>query len=85
MLTTFRGDFVSKPMTLPEIDHVIYVAAHAYTFFASEKETGNAQPGACVDVFPRCFFDRIGQLTLRRLCYHPIRQRLEKVDDQSYA
>ena len=29
MLTTFRGDFASKPMTLPEIDHVIYVAAHA--------------------------------------------------------
>ena len=27
MLTTFRGDFASKPMTLPEIDHVTYVAA----------------------------------------------------------
>ena len=25
----FAGDFASKPMTLPEIDHVIYVAAHA--------------------------------------------------------
>ena len=29
ILTTFRGDFASKPMTLPEIDLVIYVAAHA--------------------------------------------------------
>ena len=28
ILTTFRGDFTSKPMTLPEIDHVIFVAAH---------------------------------------------------------
>ena len=25
MWTTFRGDFASKPMTLPEIDHEIYV------------------------------------------------------------
>ena len=24
-------------MTLPEIDHVIYVVAHAYTFFTSEQ------------------------------------------------
>ena len=37
MLTTFCRDFVSKPMTLPEIDHVIYVVAHAYTFFTSEQ------------------------------------------------
>ena len=29
MWTTFRGDFASKPMTFPEIDHVIYVAKHA--------------------------------------------------------
>ena len=29
MLIIFRGNFASKPMTLPKIDHVIYVAAHA--------------------------------------------------------
>ena len=34
----FRGHFASKPMTLPEIDHVIFVAAHAETFFASERD-----------------------------------------------
>ena len=29
ILTMFREDFASRPMTLPEIDHVIYVAKHA--------------------------------------------------------
>ena len=29
ILTMFRGDFASKPMTLPEIDHVIFVVALA--------------------------------------------------------
>ena len=36
-LTIVRADYASKPMALPEIDHVIFFAARAYTFFASEK------------------------------------------------
>ena len=32
----------------------------------TEKETGNAQPGACVDVLPRCLCRPIGKGFLRR-------------------
>ena len=30
------GIFASEPMTLPEIDHVSFLAEHAQTFFAGE-------------------------------------------------
>ena len=32
----FAGIFASEPMTLPEIDHVSFLAEHAQTFFAGE-------------------------------------------------
>ena len=34
----FAGIFASKPMTLPEIDHVSFLVEHAQTFFAGDEQ-----------------------------------------------
>ena len=43
----FPGIFRSEPMTLPEIDHVLFLVEHAQTFFAGETFVRANSSHAC--------------------------------------